>query len=367
MTTLLTLGLGVSQDSQASQGTPPEFRVTAILPVSGALDARGQDLRLGLELAGDHLSTQYGLRVKLNVLDNKSSNVEAGLLAKSIDSMKEKPHIVIGGVNELSARAIKLHLEKAQVPMIFPVLQESSLLRGSRFVHSLSATPTTWIKKAWELSAKDLRAKKVVIFMPLAQGGIDAFLGEAQKHKPKGVELKVFSYGESQPDKEKILNDAYEFRPDVMWVPWADERLELMIKGMKARAWTRPFIGFELWDFKSWKEKLGDSWKGHYLLRQYSPEFDSDLAKDFRKLLKNSKIEGEVRDDLALSFEALVLAGKAFHKSAYRAEGLTFVKVLRRLGKFEGLSGSYPIRPDGQIDHPVLKVETTASGFRLLN
>jgi len=63
----------------------------------------------------------------------------------------------------------------------------------------------------------------------------------------------------------------------------------------------------------------------------------------------------------------LVLAGKAFHKSAYRAEGLTFVKVLRRLGKFEGLSGSYPIRPDGQIDHPVLKVETTASGFRLLN
>ncbi len=353
------------------------LKLELILPLSGVQETKGKDMRLGIEMAATYLKAHYQIETELTWHDSTSSHLEAGKFAKQIQEQDEKPHAVIGSANDLSAAAIKLHLEQAGVPMIFPLLQNPQLLRGSRFAHTMSVGPSSWSLAAWDLSKNHLRAQRVLLLMPIVQGGIDEFLAVFQKTIGKKAKLKVLSYGGVE-NIEKILDEATQFKPDVVWLPWIDSNFEAILKGFRTRSWTRPFIGFEDWDFKKRGQALGAAWTGNYMLRMYSADLKTDLAKAFQKLIpKEEAAVGKeelpksaapriISDDTALAFEATLLAGLTHKKAAYRAKGLSFVKVLRHSGKFEGLAGTYKIRPDGQIERPVLKVETTSSGESLL-
>ena len=342
------------------------LRIDAILPLTGPLKERGFRMQQGIELGIEALDTFYDLGGKLSVHDSESEHVKAGKLAQKITEMNEKPHLVIGASNPLSAKSIKLYLEAAKIPMMFPLLQDRKLLKGSRFVHTMSLETSKFVDAAWKFSKGHLRAKKIVLFLPLSQGGIDEVLSMVQSRVSKGTELKVITY-KTEDEMDGYVKEALKFQPDVLWAPWADSHFVDLVKGVRAGGWSRPFLGFEDWPFSELSKSLKDAWIGNYVLRQFSLSLKTDASKRFLSLFKKKYPDSSPTEASALSYEATVLAGQALKKSAFRAEGLTFSKMLRRFGKFEGLAGSYSMRPDGAIIRPILVLETTRTGLRIVD
>lgn len=378
LTTLLIFsGQKAHSNVVAQRQNAPVFKVAALLPLTGLQAERGVRMRAGVEQALAYLRARK-YKVEVEFVDSGSLHQTAAKWAVDLASAKSQPHAVLLGVELLSARKVQTHLERAKIPYFLINVDDQSLMRTAKFGQLVSATLEQKVEAAWNFSKSNLGATKVALFLPLEHGRIENFLKFAMDKKPKATELKVFSYA-AQSDLTADFDAAKEFQPDVLWVPWVGERFQEFLPAMKQRGWTRPYLGFDELivervvvesDVEGEEAAVTypPEWLGNFLLEHFHPGIapanKTDLAVNFIRGRGESSVALPLGLE-ALSFESLLLATRTFEKSAFRGKGLSYMKMLKRYGSFEGLVGSYRILPNGTLKRPLLTLRSSKNGFQV--
>lgn len=374
-TLLMLLAVNASADDIAKREGAPTFQVAALLPLTGVQAEHGMRLRAGIEQALEYLRARK-YKIEVEFVDSESTHQQAAKWAVEVASSDKQPHAVLLGVELLGARKVQTHLERANIPYFLITVDDQSLLRTAKFGQMLSASLEQKVEEAWEFSSSKLSAKRVAIFLPLEHGRIEEFLRFASAKKPSGSEIKVFSYA-SQSDLASHFDGAKEFLPDVLWLPWVGERLKEFLPAMKQRGWTRPYLGFDEFPLEQLKVEAAvesaavtfpPEWLGNYLIEHFhpgvAPAKKTDLAVSFLRGRGESSSSLPLGVE-ALAFESLLLATRTFEKSAFRGKGLSYMKMLKRYGSFEGLLGTYRVLPNGTLKRPLLVLRSSKNGFQV--
>jgi branched-chain amino acid transport system substrate-binding protein len=133
----VVLGFG----SPARAGGAEPIRIGVIQPLSGAVAASGNYVRMGAEIARDWINARGGVRgrpLRLLVEDNKSDPKEAASAAEKLIVRDQVP-VLMGAWGSSMTLAAMPKLEEYQVPMVVETSSAASITRrGNPWVFRIS-------------------------------------------------------------------------------------------------------------------------------------------------------------------------------------------------------------------------------------
>lgn len=220
----LALALGAHAPAAFAQN-PSEVKVGLLVPLSGLYARPGQVMRMGAEMAVDHINAAGGVKalggakLKLVVLDSGDSTEKAKNAAQRM--VAQEPDMVAASGAYLSSFTLAATevTERAKLPMLTLSYSDLITSRGFQYVFQTSATAARQAEMALPVMLK---------------------LAESTGSKPKSVAIITDNTGASvasvKPMREGLLKEmGLQLLVDETWTPPLADATPLIQKVRTAR------------------------------------------------------------------------------------------------------------------------------------
>lgn len=193
---LLTLAAMVPHMQVQAQQNPQEVKVGLLVPLSGLYARPGQVMRMGAEMAIDHINAQGGVKslggakLKLVVVDSGDSTEKAKNAAQRMVAQETDMVAATGAYLSSFTLAATEVTERAKLPMLTLSYSDLITSRGFNYVFQTSATAAAQAEMSLPVMIK---------------------LAEANGPRPKTVAIITDNTGASvasvKPMRERLLKE----------------------------------------------------------------------------------------------------------------------------------------------------------------
>src|SRR5256884_2951563 len=231
--------LTVPGESQA----PIKIGVTE--PLSGAVAASGNYVRMGAEIARDWINARGGVagrKVELRIEDNKSDPKEAASAAEKL-IVRDKVPAIMGAWGSSMTLAAMPKLEEYGVPMVVETSSAASVTkRGNPWVFRISP-PSEMEALGLEQYVEKLGVKKadfLAVNTDWGRGSITAFGDMLRK---KGVQVGAAEFMEqAATDMNAQLTKIKQTGGDTLFLTTAVEQITLVLKQAQEQRLERKVV-----------------------------------------------------------------------------------------------------------------------------
>jgi branched-chain amino acid transport system substrate-binding protein len=321
----LALALIGAQAPVLAQSQAP-VKIGVIQPLSGAVAASGNYIRMGAEIARDWINGKGGVngrKVELVIEDNKSDPKEAASAAEKL-IVRDKVPAIMGAWGSSMTLAAMPKLEEYGVPMVVETSSASTITkRGNPWIFRISP-PSEMEALGLEQYVSRLGVKKadfLAVNTDWGRGAVSAF-GDVLKKKGESVGVVEYM-DQAATDMSAQLTKIKGSGGDTLFVTTAVEQITLILKQAQEQRVVRKIIttGGSSSPTQLIKQ-AGAAAEGSYHIVFFMPWFpeampDGKLAKAFvdEWAKRGHPFEGLTEgfrghDGIATIAEAVRLAGK---------------------------------------------------------
>lgn len=233
---------------QAHAQNPKEIKVGLLVPLSGLYARPGQVMRMGAEMAIDHINSQGGVKslggakLKLVVLDSGDSTEKAKNAAQRMVAQEADIVAASGAYLSSFTLAVTEVTERAKLPMLTLSYSDLITSRGFNYVFQTSATAAAQAEMALPVMIK---------------------LAEANGPRPKTVAIITDNTGASiasvKPMRERLLRElGLQLVVDETFTPPLADATPLIQKVRSARPDLLFMLPTAVSDAKLLLEKLNE-------------------------------------------------------------------------------------------------------------
>ncbi|MCD6545297.1 MAG: ABC transporter substrate-binding protein [Thermotogae bacterium] len=322
------------------------IKIAAVLPLTGAVAAYGQQGKQGILLANEMFPEVLGKKIEVVFIDTKSEKAEtANAVARAIDY--EKVNAIIGELisgNSLAGGAVA---DKKKVPMVSPASTNPLVTQGKKYMFRVCFIDPFQGKIAAKFAYNNLEAKNVVIFTDIEQ---DYCVGLANFFKKTftsfGGSVYEEYYRTGDQDFSAQLTDALSRNPDILYIPGYYTEIALIARQARQFGFDGPILAGDGAEAQQLIEIGGDAVNDVYYTTHYHPDAaQTDIAKVFVEKFKEKY--GERPSAMsALNFDAYLIIYDAI-KRAGNADREKIAEALRTTKRFEGVTGVIKMGSDG--------------------
>ena len=317
--------LGGAQAPVVAQSQAP-VKIGVISPLSGAVAASGNYIRMGAEISRDWINAKGGVngrKVELLIEDNKSDPKEAASAAEKL-IVRDKVPAIMGAWGSSMTLAAMPKLEEYGVPMVVETSSAASITkRGNPWIFRISP-PSEMEALGLESYVGKLGVKKadfLAVNTDWGRGAVGAF-GDILKKKGETVGVVEFM-DQAATDMSAQLTKIKSSGGDTLFVTTAVEQITLILKQAQEQRLSRKIIttGGSSSPTQLIKQ-AGPAAEGSYHIVFFMPWFpeampDGKLAKAFvdEWAKRGHPFEGLTEgfrghDGIATIAEAVRIAGK---------------------------------------------------------
>jgi len=319
---VLVLGAGAPVPAQSQA----PVKIGVIQPLSGAVAASGNYIRMGAEIARDWINAKGGVngrKVELVIEDNKSDPKEAASAAEKL-IVRDKVPAIMGAWGSSMTLAAMPKLEEYGVPMVVETSSAATITkRGNPWIFRISP-PSEMEALGLEPYVSKLGVKKADFLAVNTDWGRGAVTAFGDVLKKKGESVGVVEYmDQAATDMSAQLTKIKGSGGDTLFVTTAVEQITLILKQAQEQRVTRKIIttGGSSSPTQLIKQ-AGAAAEGSYHIVFFMPWFpeampDGKLAKAFvdEWAKRGHPFEGLTEgfrghDGIATIAEAVRLAGK---------------------------------------------------------
>jgi len=319
---VLVLGAGAPVPAQ----TPGPVKIGVIQPLSGAVAASGNYIRMGAEIARDWINAKGGVggrKLELLIEDNKSDPKEAASAAEKL-IVRDKVPAIMGAWGSSMTLAAMPKLEEYGVPMVVETSSAASITkRGNPWIFRISP-PSEMEALGLEPYVGKLGVKKadfLAVNTDWGRGAVGAF-GDILKKKGEAVGVVEYM-DQAATDMNAQITKIKGSGGDTLFVTTAVEQITLILKQAQEQRLARKIIttGGSSSPTQLIKQ-AGPAAEGSYHIVFFMPWFpeampDGKLAKAFvdEWAKRGHPFEGLTEgfrghDGIATIAEAVRVAGK---------------------------------------------------------
>ena len=330
----LALALIGAQAPVLAQSQGP-VKIGVIQPLSGAVAASGNYIRMGAEIARDWNNAKGGVngrKVELVIEDNKSDPKEAASAAEKL-IVRDKVPAIMGAWGSSMTLAAMPKLEEYGVPMVVETSSAASITkRGNPWIFRISP-PSEMEALGLEQYVAKLGVKKadfLAVNTDWGRGAVSAF-GDVLKKKGESVGVVEYM-DQAATDMSAQLTKIKGRGGDTLFVTTAVEQITLILKQAQEQRLARKIVttGGSSSPTQLIKQ-AGPAAEGSYHIVFFMPWFpeampDGKLAKAFvdewnkRGFNFDGLTEGfRGVDAVSTVAEAIKIAGKAEPKAIQAA------------------------------------------------
>jgi len=324
------LALGLALAFVVGVGTPvlaqSPVKIGVIQPLSGAVAASGNYIRMGAEISRDWINAKGGVngrKVELLIEDNKSDPKEAASAAEKL-IVRDKVPAIMGAWGSSMTLAAMPKLEEYGVPMVVETSSAASITkRGNPWIFRISP-PSEMEALGLEPYVAKLGVKKadfLAVNTDWGRGAVGAF-GDILKKKGETVGAVEYM-DQAATDMSAQLTKIKSSGGDTLFVTTAVEQITLILKQAQEQRLARKIIttGGSSSPTQLIKQ-AGPASEGSYHIVFFMPWFpeampDGKLAKAFvdEWAKRGHPFEGLTEgfrghDGIATIAEAVRIAGK---------------------------------------------------------
>ena len=304
----------------------PAVKIGVIQPLSGAVAASGNYVRMGAEIARDWINARGGVngrKLELLIEDNKSDPKEAASAAEKL-IVRDKVPAIMGAWGSSMTLAAMPKLEEYGVPMVVETSSAGSITkRGNPWIFRISP-PSDMEALGLERYVDKLGIKKadfLAVNTDWGRGAVQAF---GDMLKKKGVAVGAAEYmDQAATDMNAQITKVKSTGGDTLFLTTAVEQITLVLKQGQEQRLARKIIttGGSSSPTQLIKQ-AGAAAEGSYHIVFFMPWFpesmpDGKLAKAFvdEWAKRGHPFEGLTEgfrghDGIATIAEALKIAGK---------------------------------------------------------
>ncbi|MCX7653985.1 MAG: ABC transporter substrate-binding protein [Fervidobacterium sp.] len=340
-----------------------EIKIGVLLPLTGGISAFGEWTKKGIELAFGQKGTVLGEKIKLVYADTRSEKTEAAnAMARLID--KEKVVAVIGEIASSNSIAAAEIAEAKKVPQVAVTSTNPLVTQGKKFVSRVCFIDPLQGTALAEFAAKNLKAKKVTIFLDIEQDysvGLTNYFTERFEKKYNGKILKV-QYKSGDQEFSAQISQALSFGSDVIMFTGYYNEIALAAQQARAMGYKGYFIAGDGADAPELIKIGGQAVEGLYFTTHYVPEAaNTKLAKDFVESFKK-KYNTLPAMNAALGYDAYMLIINAIER-ANSKDPVKINAAIRATKGFQGVSGTIDIDENGNAIKDVIIVQVKNAKF----
>lgn len=224
---IAALGLGTPAQSQH----PAEVKVGLLVPLSGIYARPGQVMRMGAEMAIDHINAQGGIKamggakMKLVVLDSGDTTEKAKNAAQRMVAQETDLVAATGAYLSSFTLAVTEVTERAQLPMLTLSYSDQITERGFKYIFQTSATSGSQANQALPViveiaeKATGQRPKTVAIITDNTAASISSVKPMKERLlKELGIELVVDeTFTPPLADATPLVQKVRATRPDLLF------------------------------------------------------------------------------------------------------------------------------------------------------
>jgi branched-chain amino acid transport system substrate-binding protein len=243
------LALGMALTFVAGAATPVHaqapVKIGVIQPLSGAVAASGNYIRMGAEIARDWINARGGVggrKIEMLIEDNKSDPKEAASAAEKL-IVRDKVPAIMGAWGSSMTLAAMPKLEEYGVPMVVETSSAASITkRGNPWIFRISP-PSEMEALGLEQYVPKLGVKKadfLAVNTDWGRGAVTAF-GDILKKKGETVGVVEFM-DQAATDMNAQLTKIKGSGGDTLFVTTAVEQITLILKQAQEQRLTRKII-----------------------------------------------------------------------------------------------------------------------------
>jgi branched-chain amino acid transport system substrate-binding protein len=322
------------------------IKIAAVLPLTGAVAAYGQQGKQGILLANEMFPEVLGKKIEVVFIDTKSEKAEtANAVARAIDY--EKVNAIIGELisgNSLAGSAVA---DKKKIPMVTPASTNPLVTQGKKYMFRVCFIDPFQGEIGAKFAYENLGARNVVIFTDIEQ---DYCVGLANFFKKTFTALGGTVYEEyyrtGDQDFSAQLTDALSRNPDILYVPGYYTEIALIARQARQFGFYGPIVAGDGAEAQQLLEIGGDAVNDVYYTTHYHPDAaQTDIASVF--IEKFQEKYGERPSAMsALNFDAYLIIYDAI-KRAGSDDPEAIAQALRETKEFKGVTGVIKMGPDG--------------------
>lgn len=320
----LVLGASIAGTGFAQSGAP--VRIGVIQPLSGAVAASGNYIRMGAEIARDWLNAKGGVlgrKIELAIEDNKSDPKEAASAAEKL-IVRDKVPAIMGAWGSSMTLAAMPKLEEYGVPMVVETSSAASITkRGNPWIFRISP-PSEMEAVGLDPYVGKLGVKQVDFLAVNTDWGRGAVTAFGEMLKKKGVSVRASEFmDQAATDMSAQLTKIKGTGADTMFLTTSVEQITLVLKQAQEQRLARKIVttGGSSSPNQLIKQ-AGAAAEGTYHILFFLPWFpeampDGKLAKAFvdEWTKRGHPFEGLTEgfrghDGIATIAEAIKIAGK---------------------------------------------------------
>jgi branched-chain amino acid transport system substrate-binding protein len=341
----------------ANTSTGP-IKIGLNLPLSGALESYGKNVRAGIELRLKEINDAGGIggrKIELLVEDNRGDSNDSRKAYKKLAQI-DGACAVIGPITSSLALALKIDVEQCKVPLMTPTATNDKVTQNTRFMFRTcyvdSFQGAAVARYAFSQGAKTaavLTDNNSDYSKGLSASFTKAF--EALGGKIVAAE----NYQQKDTDFGTQLVRVKNAGADVLFVPGYPPEVPLVVKGAKVVGFPNRLCGGDGWDDPTVLRDSGDNIEGCFMLGAFSSEDTREIVKQF--VAASEKGIGRTPGTFeALGYDSLTLIAEAIKRGGDKPEQIA--QSLRELKDVQGVTGKISMTAGGDArkDGFLLKV-----------
>lgn len=350
----MILILLISCNNMFSNSTQSEFKIGAILPLTGGGSTVGEEGQKGIQLAVEDIKSQGLINKTINlIIEDDQTNPVVAATATSKLINQDKVQVIIGPMPSSSMLSSAPIAEKAKVIMLSPSASNPSITNAGEYIFR------NWISDTFEAGVmsqyifNDEKAKKVAVLYINNDYGVGLKnVFEEQFKKLGGIITHVDTYNQDSIDFRTQLVKIKASKPDRIYIPGHYKEIALILKQSKELGIDVPFRGAVTIEEPKLIKIAGSLVEN---IVYTSPYFDvnSSNIKVKNFVDKYNKKFGEKPGVFAAhSYDALMIIASTLKNSdSYTSDSIK--NELLKINSFDGVSGSTTFDKYGDVSKPV--------------
>ncbi len=343
----------------SSASVAMEIKVGAVMPMTGAIAAYGQNAYDGVELANKmQPKLKNGDTIKIVLVDNKGDKVETATSTTRLLT-KDRVVAIIGAMTSTNTAQVMSVAEKKQVPVIAPAATSDKLVMRKKFANRVCFTDS-FQGEVIAKYAKDKGYKNAVIITDQAQV---YSLGLAKVFKKTytkmgGKILKKISINSGDKDFKAVVSQVKALNPDFIFLPIYHPEAAMIARQAHDIGLDKPMFAGDGVGNPTFIELGKKAVEGF----MYTDTFDytvppTKLSSDFINKYQKEKGKEGVNSFTALGADAYFVLIDAMNRCPNPTNSVCINKQIKATKGYEGVSGIIDMNKNGNAKRSaVIKV-----------
>jgi branched-chain amino acid transport system substrate-binding protein len=330
------------------------IKIGVYFPMTGGIAAFGQMSWQGVQLAQEERPTVLGEKVDLILVDNKGDKVES---ANAVSRLVDQEHVsaIIGAVASSDSLAGGAVAEKKHIPMITPTSTNPLVTLGKKWIFRSCFIDPFQGQVAAKFAFEKLHAKKVAIFMDIAQDycvGLASYFEKTFKKYP-GVTVFREYYNTGDQDFSAQIVDAISRNPDLIYIPGYYSEIALICRQLQQMGYTGKKMAGDGAEAPELIKIGGDSVNGLYITTHFNAKGAATPATTKYVAAYKAKYNKEPDSLGALAYDAYGILLDAI-KRAGSTDPQKIRDALAQTKNYMGATGYITIKDGNAVKSAVI-------------